>query len=322
MHNALSGAGCASHKLSMSESPKRRLIPWKGSTLVVIAFLVLTILPAFIAFALTSPDAKVVTNVQGWNGCAYTVRRGDNLFRIGVRYGVSSQYLAQMNGIYNADYIWAGQLISVPCGAVPYPNYIPSAQKYAPYQCPWCQPFDIPADCAQNLVNYQVQPGDNLFRIAVNNGSTIQWIRTQNNLWGKVLRSGTTVAVPCFGKVKYGANIFTPTPGGPEIITETPPVVASTTPQNNNINMSSNRFRPRRLEVKVGTTVTWTNAEASGGPAYNITSGANGTPDGNFSSGTIAPGGVYQFTFSISGSYSYYSTTDPVNMTGEVIVSP
>lgn len=309
----------------METEPKhaRRLLPWKGSTLVVVAFLVMTILPAFIAFALTPPDAQVVTNVQGWNGCAYTVRRGDNLFRIGVRYGVTYHYLAQMNGIYNANYVWAGQIISVPCGAVPYPDYHPSYQKYyPPYKCPWCQPLEIPTVCAQTIANYQVQPGDNLFRIAVNNGSTIQWIRKQNDLWGKVLRSGTTVAIPCVGYVKYGSNIFTPTPGGPNIITATPPFVPSITPQNNNINMKNKRFRPANLQVKVGTTVTWTNTEAAGGVAYDVTSGLNGVPDGNINSGPIAPGGVYQFTFSLPGSYSYFSSTNPEEMTGEVIVSP
>src|SRR5262245_32228535 len=201
----------------MSAAPKSpHRFPWQGSSFIVFAFLALTILPAFIAFALTPPAAKVVTNVQGWNGCAYVVRRGDNLFRIGARYGVTYQYLAQLNGIYNPNYVWAGQVISVPCGAVPYPDYHPyaphSTQKvYPPYQCPWCQPFAIPENCGQTI-QYTVQPGDNLFRIAVYNGSTIQWIRTENDLWGKVLRPGMTLNVPCYGYVTYGPNVWTPTP--------------------------------------------------------------------------------------------------------------
>src|SRR5262249_24568444 len=148
-------------------------------------FLAVTIVPAFIAFALTPSDATVVKSVEAWNGCAYRVEHGENLFRIGVRYGVSYQYLAQLNDIYNPNYIYAGQVISVPCGGSPvnpiYPDY---HTVYPPYKCPWCQPFDIPANCG-NTIQYTVQPGDNIFRIAVNNGSTIQWIRTQNNLWGK-----------------------------------------------------------------------------------------------------------------------------------------
>jgi plastocyanin len=310
--------------MSSAPNPGRRLLPWRGSTLVVVAFLMLTILPAFVAFVLTPQDAQVVTNVQGWNGCAYTVRHGDHLYRIGIRYGVSYYYLAQLNGIPNPNYIWAGQVISVPCGPVPYsdynPKYRPSYKPvYPPYQCPWCQPFDIPPNCG-NTIQYTVAAGDNLFRIAVNNGSTIQWIRTENGLWGKVLRPGVTLNVPCQGYVKYGPNIFTPTPGGPNIVTATP--IVPTVPTPDQIRMNGGRFRPQRKEVKVGTTVTWINNEAAGGPSYSVTSGVNGAPDGQFNSGLITPGNQFQFTFTIPGSYAYYSETNPTGMTGEIIVTP
>ncbi len=318
--------------MTMSAAPNSAGRLPKRSTLVVLVFLALTILPAFVAFVLTPPDAQVVTNVQGWNGCAYTVRRGDNLFRIGVRYGVTYHYLAQMNGIYNPNYIYAGQIISVPCGAVPYPNYNPNRPAPVvsqPWPCPWsgastwswCQPPDIPPDCAQNIANYQVQPGDNLFRIAVNNGSTIPWIRTQNKLWGQALRAGMTVAIPCVGRVTYGPNVATWTPGGPNIITATPPP-PPTTPLPDQIRMNGGRFRPQRREVKVGTTVTWVNNEPTGGPSYSVTSGSNGQPDGEFNSTLITPGNQFQFTFTKAGSYSYYSETDPINMTGEIVVTP
>ncbi len=313
--------------MSGASQSKRRL-PWKGSTLLVVAFLALTILPAYIAFALTPQDAQVVTSVQGWNGCAYTVRPGDNLFRIGVRYGVTFHYLAQLNGIYNPNYVYAGQVISVPCGPVPYVPYAPYSPYsrpsykpvYPPYQCPWCQPFDIPANCGPT-VSYLVQPGDNLFRIAVNNGSTIQWIRTQNNLWGQVLRPGVTLQVPCQGYVKYGSNVFTPTPTGPSIITATPLPTITTAPSNV-IQMQAALFTPDQLTIKAGTTVIWQNAEPPDGPTYDVTSGQPGNPNGLFSSGPILPAGQFQFTFTTAGSYPYYSSTNPDSMVGEIIVQP
>ncbi len=318
--------------MSAAPNPPRSKLPWKGSTFVIFAFLVVTILPAFVAFALTPPDAQVITNVQGWNGCAYTVRRGDNLFRIGARYGVTYQYLAQLNGIYNSNYIWAGQVISVPCGAVPYPDYPVYPQHnrpaprpvYPPYQCPWCQPFEIPENCGPTI-QYQVQPGDNLFRIAVNNGSTIQWIRTENDLWGKVLRPGVTLNVPCQGYVEYGPNVWTPTPSGGGIITATPPInpptVVPTVVPNDRIRMNGGQFRPPQRTVRAGTTVTWVNNEQAGGPVYTVTSGQPGQPNGVFNSGNIVPGGTFQFTFTVPGNYSYYSETDP-NMVGEIVVEP
>lgn len=313
---------------------KKSRLPWSKTTIVIFAFLAITILPAFFAYALTPQDARVVKAVQGWNGCVYTVHRGDNLFRIGARYGVTYQYLAQMNGIDNPNYVWAGQVISVPCGPVPPvygPSYRPKLSDPQDWPCPWsgadtwswCQPLEIPNDCTQS-VEYIVQPGDNLFRIAVNNGSTIPWIRTQNELWGKVLRPGVKLTVPCYMRVTYGPNVWTPTPGGGGIITATPPILTVVPPTAipSRVRMNGGQFRPQTLTVKVGTTVTWVNNEPPDGPAYSVTSGVGGNPTGLFDSGLIQPGGTFIFTFTTPGNYGYYSTTNPTGMTGEIIVNP
>lgn len=304
--------------MSSSSKPGRGFLPVRGSTLLVLAFLVITILPAFAAFALTPQDAQVVTNVQGWNGCAYRVQRGDNLFRIGVRYGVTYQYLAQINGIYNPNYVYAGQTISVPCGPVPYVpdyHYRPSNQQvYPPYECPWCQPYEIPDGCQPDRP-YTVQPGDNLFRIAVYNGSTIQWIRTRNELWGKVLRPNVQINIPCPGYAKY-PNIQTPTPGG--IITQVP--IPSITPADR-IRMRGGQFRPAARTVQVGTTVTWENTEDESGPAYTIQSAPDLPPELQFSSGPIPPGGTFTHTFVQPGVYQYFSPSFPQTMTGTITVN-
>lgn len=316
-------------------SSKKGRLPWSKTSIVIFAFLAITILPAFIAFALTPQDARVVKSVQAWNGCVYTVRRGENLYRIGARYGVTYQYLAQLNGIYNPNYVWAGEVLSVPCGPVAPPGgpyYRPAnPNDRANWPCPWsgaetwswCQPLEIPTDCP-NPVSYTVMAGDNLFRIAVNNGSTIPWIRTQNNLWGKVLRPNMVVQVPCPGRVTYGPNVWTPTPGS-GIITATPlpPItVLPPTAIPSRVRMNGGQFRPQSLTVKVGTTVTWVNNEAPDGSAYSVTSGVGGNPTGLFDSGLIQPGGTFIFTFTTPGNYGYYSTTNPTGMTGEIIVNP
>ncbi len=44
----------------------------------------------------------------------YVVQRGDNLFRIALRYNMSYLYLAQYNGIANPSSIYAGQVLSIP----------------------------------------------------------------------------------------------------------------------------------------------------------------------------------------------------------------
>jgi nucleoid-associated protein YgaU len=55
----------------------------------------------------------------GWNGgCdggfTYVVRRGDTLGNIAWRFGVNSTYLAQVNGLWNPNRIYAGQSLWIP----------------------------------------------------------------------------------------------------------------------------------------------------------------------------------------------------------------
>lgn len=44
----------------------------------------------------------------------YTVVYGDNLTRIGIRFGVSPWRIAECNGIYNLNYIRAGATLCIP----------------------------------------------------------------------------------------------------------------------------------------------------------------------------------------------------------------
>jgi hypothetical protein len=47
--------------------------------------------------------------------CEYKVQRGDHLFRIALRYNLPWPVLAYANGLTNGNYIYAGQILSVPC---------------------------------------------------------------------------------------------------------------------------------------------------------------------------------------------------------------
>jgi len=44
----------------------------------------------------------------------YVVQRGDNLFRIALRFGVSMQALAAANGITNYNHVYVGQALVIP----------------------------------------------------------------------------------------------------------------------------------------------------------------------------------------------------------------
>lgn len=59
----------------------------------------------------------------GWGGGGgncntyHTVRYGQTLFSIGRQYGVYPYRIAQANGLYNPDRIYAGQVLYIPCGS-------------------------------------------------------------------------------------------------------------------------------------------------------------------------------------------------------------
>lgn len=49
-------------------------------------------------------------------GSHYCVKYGDTLFSIGRRFGVNPYYIAQVNGLHNPNYIYAGQCLYIPSG--------------------------------------------------------------------------------------------------------------------------------------------------------------------------------------------------------------
>lgn len=52
-------------------------------------------------------------------GVTHTVRRGQNLYRISLRYGVSMRAIAMANGIRNPNRIYTGQRLYIPCRSTP-----------------------------------------------------------------------------------------------------------------------------------------------------------------------------------------------------------
>ena len=85
---------------------------------------------------------------------------------------------------------------------------------------------------------------------------------------------------------------------------------------------SEDAFDPNTVTIKVGTTVTWTNADAT---MHTVTSGTSvnnaGTPDGVFDSGFLMEGATWSYTFQQAGEFDYYCLPHPW-MKGRVIVTP
>jgi LysM repeat protein len=100
----------------------------------------------------------------GQPGCTspYTVKTGDWLFSIGRACGVNPYAIAQANGIYPPYYfIYPGQQLVIPGGS---PNP---------------QPTTTPGGTGRT---YVVKPGDNLFRIALSYGVSLQALAAANGI--------------------------------------------------------------------------------------------------------------------------------------------
>jgi plastocyanin len=77
------------------------------------------------------------------------------------------------------------------------------------------------------------------------------------------------------------------------------------------------QFQPAELEVKAGTTVTWTNEDDIG---HTITSGNPEKKDGRFDMRLAGKGSIYGFTFTQPGTYSYFCDRHQ-SMQGRIRVS-
>jgi LysM repeat protein len=99
----------------------------------------------------------------------YVVQPGDNLFRIGLRYGISWVQIAEANGIVNPNMIRAGQELKIPTSAPgPSPEF-----------------------------THVVQPGETLFRIATRYGVSWQAVAQRNQIRPPhVIYPGQTLIIP------------------------------------------------------------------------------------------------------------------------------
>lgn len=83
--------------------------------------------------------------------------------------------------------------------------------------------------------------------------------------------------------------------------------------------MEGNSFTPSSREVEEGTRVTWINMSDM---VHTVTSGTDGSHDGQFDSGDINPGDDYSYTFTEAGTYEYYCIPHvSQGMTGTITVT-
>jgi len=71
-------------------------------------------------FVLTPGNNIIVPKVTSAYFDYYTIKKGDNLYKIANKYGVDYQILALINGLEVNDYIYPNQVIAVPKNGVKY----------------------------------------------------------------------------------------------------------------------------------------------------------------------------------------------------------
>lgn len=76
-------------------------------------------------------------------------------------------------------------------------------------------------------------------------------------------------------------------------------------------NLGNRAFVPDDLEISPGSTVTWTNTDAT-----SHTSTSDGAL---WASGTLAPGRQFSFTFQTTGTFAYHCSIHP-GMVGTIVV--
>ncbi|MCK4315978.1 MAG: LysM peptidoglycan-binding domain-containing protein [Anaerolineae bacterium] len=107
---------------------------------------------------LVIPTGGSTTSPTSPSSGVYIVRRGENLFRIALRYGTTAQAIASANGIANPSLIYVGQTLTIPSSGTEPPSP-PTGDT-----------------------TYTVQPGDNLFRIALRYNISYLYLAQYNGI--------------------------------------------------------------------------------------------------------------------------------------------
>ncbi len=123
-------------------------------------------------------------DVAGPSFETYTVKKGDSLWAISKRYGVSLNELYEANGLNKNSVLKIGQQIRIPTEGGTATVAVPAADAYQP------STFDSPT------TEYTVRSGDTLSGIARRYDTTVSAIKAANGISSDMIRVGQKLVIP------------------------------------------------------------------------------------------------------------------------------
>jgi LysM repeat protein len=150
-----------------------------------------------VVVSLVAAPAAVAAPAPHYGQCGYwyQVRWGDTLSSVARYTGVSGWAIAQANGLANPNYIYAGQLLWIPCSAPPPP---PPPPQCGPYPMPPCPPPPPPPPPPQCGYWYTVHWGDTLNSISYRTGVSAWAIAQANGIYNlNRIYAGQVLWIPC-----------------------------------------------------------------------------------------------------------------------------
>lgn len=117
----------------------------------------------------------LIPNTKSSQNNTYTIKRGDSLWKIANEYGITVNELIQANNL-NTTTLKVGDVLIIPSKNQ---SNVPS-----------------PSQPEENVIEYVVRPGDNLYIIALKYGITPNELQSYNNLTSTLLVVGQILRIP------------------------------------------------------------------------------------------------------------------------------
>ncbi|MEM6284645.1 MAG: LysM peptidoglycan-binding domain-containing protein, partial [Chloroflexota bacterium] len=130
----------------------------------------------------------------------HVVQRGENLFRIALGYGLTTEALATLNGIDDPASIQVGQRLLVPREAAGVS--VPATPLDAPESDPEISSAEVntPPDVSTlsgDYVLHTILPGETLFQIALSYGAEVSELASANDILDPTrIYAGQQIIIP------------------------------------------------------------------------------------------------------------------------------